>query len=89
LLDMYADATSIFEHFQVNNSLPYEAGMPWMKSDVLVFRKKGRPSVFVPKTPAHAFLLHHRAEGRKLSNCSLEELRNLCPTQTDTDIIKE
>jgi len=77
LLNLHADAASVLEHFRVNKSLPFEAGPPWMEADVFVFRKKGLPAVFVPKTPAHAFVIHHRSEGRKLSNWTLKELQNL------------
>ncbi len=88
LLDMHANAASLFEHLQMNNSLPYEAGTPWMKSDVLVFCKQGCPSVFAPKTPTHAFVLSHQTERWVLSNCSLGELQDLCPSQTDKETTK-
>lgn len=78
LLKLHEDAGNVLEHFRTNHSMFFEAGKLWLASDTHVFRSVGCPRAFVPKTPAHAFVLRHRAEGRKLSRCSLEELRQLC-----------
>jgi hypothetical protein len=88
LLNIHADAAKVFEHFRAADSLPFRKGAPWMETDVNVFRLK-KNSYFVPKTPAHALVLRHQTDGRTLSESPLEELRNLCPSQTEKETIIE